>query len=65
MGAGLWSSTDLEDPATGRIRNSTFSGNDAADQGGGIFNQGGLLALEHVTVTDKYRGYRGWNCFFW
>ena len=59
-GGGLWSNTNLPaepdpdpdpDPITGLIVNSTFSGNVAGDEGGGIMNFDGLLEIRHSTIT--------------
>ena len=61
-GGGLWTNTlsfnpNDEDFDPGDLRvdivNSTFSGNTAASEGGGIFNFNGLLAIQHTTITDN------------
>jgi hypothetical protein len=50
IGAGLLL-MDLGQPA--RVRNTTFSGNDAAAAGGAIRLSDGGLSLEHATITDN------------
>ncbi len=40
---------------TVNISNSTISGNRAATRGGGLFNDGDVLNLTHVTITREHR----------
>jgi predicted outer membrane repeat protein len=44
-GGGLWTTGQAT------IRNSTFSGNEAADRGGAVYREAGTLSLNNCTVT--------------
>ncbi|MCG8450965.1 MAG: LamG domain-containing protein, partial [Pirellulales bacterium] len=50
-GGGLYSDTSMNAPETGHVSQATFSGNAAGDEGGGIFNNDGLLEIKHSTIT--------------
>lgn len=51
-GGGIFTGTDLTGKTT-TIRNSTISGNTAANRGGGINNTRGLTTIEHSTITNN------------
>jgi CSLREA domain-containing protein len=52
-GGGIASATDLSGSQTTMVLNSTLSGNSSAVRGGGIYNAGGLMRIEHSTITEN------------
>lgn len=52
-GGAIFTDKDLSGSQNALIINSTISGSEAANRGGGVYNAGGLLQVKYSTITDN------------